>query len=89
MTVRIDQDVIHLEGHCRVEEAEALLIALQEGPGRIVDVGQLARLHLALMQILLAWSPELRGVPVDPFLRDRLLPIMHRYASLSSFPITG
>jgi hypothetical protein len=78
MTVRIEQDVIHLEGQCRVEEAEALLVAFQEGGARIVDVGQLGRLHLSLVQILLAWRPEIRGVPGDPFLRDRLLPLLRR-----------
>lgn len=76
MTVRIEGNVIHLEGQCRVEEAEDLLVALQEGNDIVVDVRQLSRLHLSLAQILIAVRPTLCGAPTDPFLRDWLLPLM-------------
>lgn len=76
MTVRIDGDTIHLEGHCRIEEAETLLVALQEDGDRRVELGQLGRLHFALAQILLAIRPKVQGVPTDPFLRNWLLPLL-------------
>ena len=75
MTIRIDGDTIHLEGHCRIEEAETLLVALQENGDRRVELGQLGRLHLALAQILLAIRPKMQGVPIDPFLRDWFVPL--------------
>lgn len=74
MTVRVADNVIHLEDHCRVEEAEALLQALQEG-AHTVDIGRLTRIHLAPVQILLAVGPAVRGIPSEPFLRDWLLPL--------------
>lgn len=77
MTVRVADGMIYLEGYCRVEEAEALLLALQEGHAEVVEVGEVTRMHLALAQILLAARPQLRGVPNDPFLRDWLLPLLH------------
>lgn len=72
MSVRIDGDVIYLEGPCRVEDAEPLLIGLQRGAGRLVDVGAAEALHLAVVQILVAIAPPLRGAIDDPVARDLL-----------------
>jgi hypothetical protein len=76
VTVRIADGVLYLEDHCRVEEAEALLVALQEQQAKIIDISRLARIHLALAQILFAQRPQIRGVPSDPFLRNWLLPLL-------------
>lgn len=77
MTVRVVGGVVHLEGNCRVEEAETLLLALQNTSAAVVEVSGLTRMHLALAQILIAQRPALRGVPSDPFLRGWLLPLLH------------
>jgi hypothetical protein len=74
MSVRVDQDVIHLEGACAVGDAETLLAALLARPAAIIDVGAATRLHLAVVQLLLTARPRVRGVPADPFLRDHVLP---------------
>jgi len=78
MTVIVSGDTIHLAGACLVEDAEPLLVALQADPTRGVDMGAATRLHLAVVQLLLAVRPALSGVPADPFLRDRLLPLLRQ-----------
>lgn len=70
MTVAIEAGVIFLRGRCLAEDAEALLVALQNDPAMIVDITEVQRLHAAVLQVLLAAAPVLRGVPVDPFLRE-------------------
>lgn len=76
MTVRIDGDTIHLVGRCSAEDADALLVALQEDPGRTVDLGAAQRLHLAVAQVLLATRPSVRGVPASDFLAQHLLNLL-------------
>jgi hypothetical protein len=78
MSVRIEGDMIHLEGACPVEDAEPLMIALQEGGHRRVVLGRAGKLHMAVAQLLVAHRPRLDGVPTDPFLRDWLLPLLTR-----------
>lgn len=68
MSVRIEDEVIHLHGRCQAEDAELLLVALQEAPVRAVDLTQVRRMHLAVAQILLAVRPSVRGMPEDAFL---------------------
>jgi hypothetical protein len=73
MTVVVADDAIHLEGRCRVEDAEQLLVAIQENPHLPVDVEKAERLHMAVAQILLALKPSLRGIVADPFLARYIL----------------
>lgn len=68
MSVRVEEGVIHLTGRCLAEDAEALLVALQEGPERIVNLAEAQRLHLAVVQLLLATRPQIRGVAGNTFL---------------------
>jgi hypothetical protein len=72
MTLRIDAEAIHVTGHCPIEEAEALLCALQDHPQAPVDLTGLTRAHLAIVQLLLSVRPRLIGAPADALLR-RLL----------------
>lgn len=76
MSVTVTGNVIALSGACLVEDAEPLLVALQADPRRSVDITGATRLHLAVVQLLLAARPTLTGVPDDPILRDRLLPML-------------
>lgn len=73
MSVRIASEAIYLEGRCLVEDAETLLVALQQSPGAPVDVSGVQRLHTAVAQILLALTPQLRGKPSDPWLSRHIL----------------
>ncbi len=74
MTVRLDGDIIRLEGDCHVEQAETLVQLLLEDRGRAIDLTGCERLHAALAQALLAFRPRIQGSPADAFLRDHLLP---------------
>lgn len=76
MSVRLDGPVIRLEGECRVEEAEPLLALLQEDAGREVDLGGAGALHTAVVQVLFALRPRIRGLPQDGFLTHWLLPLL-------------
>ena len=74
MTVRLDGDVIRLEGDCHVEQAEHLVQLLEATPGRTVDIALCRHLHAALAQVLLVFRPSVTGRPADPFLRDLIAP---------------
>ncbi|WP_262030998.1 hypothetical protein [Microvirga sp. Mcv34] len=76
MSVRLDGDVIWLEGQCRVEDAEPLLAWLQANRNRIVDLTNAEHLHGAVFQILMALKPAIRGEGTNAFLKDWLAPIL-------------
>jgi len=63
MTVRVDGDIVFLEGRCGAEDAESLFLALQERPDLAVDASGLVRLHLAVAQILLTIRPRVHAPP--------------------------
>jgi hypothetical protein len=76
MSVRVEDEVIRLAGRCQAEDAEALLVALQDGPARIVDLTEVKRMHLAVAQVLLAARPALRGSPENTFLARHFVNLM-------------
>ena len=76
MSVRLDGNVIILEGLCRVEDAEPLLGWLQADRGRMVDLAGAEHLHAAVLQVLMALRPTLRGAAGDAFLRDWITPAL-------------
>ncbi len=76
MSVRVEDEVIHLSGRCLAEDAEALLVALGDEPSRIVDIGAVQMLHMAVAQILLVLRPTVRGVPETRFLADHFVRLL-------------
>ncbi|CAN7619032.1 hypothetical protein LJR164_004598 [Phenylobacterium sp. LjRoot164] len=76
MSVRLDEDVIRLEGDCPVDDAEPLAALLDASPGRPVDVTGCGRLHSAVAQALLHLGPVLQGEAAHPFTRDHLIPAL-------------
>lgn len=76
MTVSLEGNIIRLEGRCRIEDAEILLARLIENPGCTVDLSDCASIHTALVQLLLAFSPPLSGIPGDPTLQSWLVPLL-------------
>jgi hypothetical protein len=78
MTVKRDGDgVIVLDGECAVEDAEILLEHLQAPPAgqgadhaTTVDWSACAGLHTAVLQVLMAARPTIRGACGDAFVRD-------------------
>lgn len=76
MTVSRDGSTILLQGVCRVEDAEPLAALLQGISDSTLDLAACKGLHAAVVQAILAFGPSIVGVPDDPFLRDRLLPVL-------------
>ena len=70
MSVELKGGVIVLSGRCTVEEAETLMTALLEHPGLVLDLTGVQKLHTAVLQIILALRPPVRGNPTDPLLRE-------------------
>ena len=76
MTVSRDGSVIRLQGVCRVEDAEPLTALLQSISDSTLDLSTCEGLHAAVVQAILAFCPNIVGVPDEPFLRDWLLPAL-------------
>jgi len=78
MPFTIDGDVISLDGHCPIEEAQPLFDALRAVDEPIFDVSRTLSLHTAIVQLILASAGGVRGAPADRWLaacfRDRVLP---------------
>ena len=89
MSVRLDGDVIILEGSCRVEDAEPLLGWLQADRGRMVDLAGAEHLHAAVLQVLMALRPTIRGTAEDTFLRDWITPALVGKNPVESDPRGG
>lgn len=73
MSVRLEGDVILLDGDCRVEDAEKLLSHLQANPARSVGLAGCGRMHGAVVQVLIAFRPPLIGEPADAFARSWII----------------
>ena len=79
MPFTMDGDVISLDGHCPIEEAQPLFEALLGAvDAPIFDVSRALSLHTAIVQLILASPGSVRGAPADRWLaacfRDRVLP---------------
>lgn len=61
MSLRVHEGRILLEGHCAAADAELLLTTLQDVPGANVDMGGVQKLHMAVLQVLLALKPSVTG----------------------------
>jgi hypothetical protein len=76
MTVSLRDGIVFLEGHAPVEDAATLAqhLALQrQAP---VDWSECDSKHAAVLQVLLAARPPLRGAPRDVFLLTHLAPLL-------------
>ena len=78
MSVTRDGDVIVLAGPCRVEDAEPLTALLQTAPDATLDLSACEGLHAAVVQVILAFRPQIRGVSADPFIAHWLSPRLGR-----------
>lgn len=75
MTVRREGELIYLDGACEVGEAETLVALLEQGLC-VVDLSLARQLHGAVVQVLLKFKPELRGISEQAFVRDFLVPAL-------------
>ncbi|MEN2787249.1 hypothetical protein ACFOKI_04970 [Sphingomonas qilianensis] len=74
MSVSYHDGAVHLIGDCLVEDAETLLALLQQHDAVLIDIGACTRLHLAVLQALLAAGGPIRGEPASAFIKKWLLP---------------
>jgi hypothetical protein len=78
MSVVLKAEIIHLEGHCGVEDAETLTALLRAKPGRRVDLSRAAHLHAAVLGVLLVFRPGVSCFAEDPFIKAWIEPILTR-----------
>lgn len=78
MSLRLDGDVIHFEGHCRVEDAETLVTLIQQVGDSKLDLTACKSLHAAVVQAILAFGRPIIGQPTERFLADHLVPALAR-----------
>jgi hypothetical protein len=77
MTVRLNDDgAIVLEGICPAEDAEPLQRLLLEHPGAAVDWRMCDEVHTAVLQVLLAARPSIKGPPRAAFLQHFIGPAL-------------
>jgi len=82
MSLRLDGDVIHIRGHCRVEDAEPLVALLQKSRGLSIDLSACESLHAAVVQAILSFDCPVVGAPTDEFLAKLLKPALWGRADL-------
>jgi len=77
MPFRIDDNVVTIDGHSLVEEAQPLFEALLGVDEPIFDLGQAQTLHTAVVQLVLASTGRVLKAPPDRWLaacfRDRIV----------------
>ena len=77
MTVRASDDgSIELIGACPGTDAEPLLQLLLAMPAAAVDWRECRGAHTAVIQVLLAATPKLVGLPADVGLRKWVAPVL-------------
>ena len=76
MSVLLEEGKIRLRGSCPAEDAEPLLVLLQDNPDCPVDIDDATNLHAAVLQLLLAFGRELIGNPRDSFLQKWNVPVL-------------
>jgi hypothetical protein len=77
MSVRLANDgSIELSGHCPQEDAEELLRVILQNPGCAVDWRGCEEAHTAVIQVLMAARPTVRGSPAGSFLRTWIEPLV-------------
>jgi len=76
MTVRAGKGTIELSARCTLEDAEELRRHLSATPGSTVEWSRCERLHCAVVQVLMAARPRLRGTPRSEFLDIHIRPLI-------------
>jgi len=72
MAIEFKKNRVIFRDVARVEEAEALLEALQKNPSAKVDLSACTHLHTANLQVLMVARPSIDSWPQDPELRTWL-----------------
>jgi hypothetical protein len=72
MAIEFKKNRVIFRDVARVEEAEALLEALQKKPSAKVDLSACTHLHTANLQVLMVARPSIDSWPQNPELRTWL-----------------
>ena len=84
MSIRLDGDILRLEGDCGVEDAETLVGLVHASGAARADLGLCRHLHSAVAQALLAFRLPVEGASGNPFLRDWVIPAIETARSGAS-----
>lgn len=77
MSVRVTgEGAIELSGHCTLDDAEPLREHLSAAPRSPVEWGRCEYLHCAVLQVLIAARPQMRGTPRSEFLNVHIRPLI-------------
>lgn len=87
MSIVQEGSVLHLQGVCRVEEAEAIAALLQTGGVTLVDLSACEGLHSAVVQALMVFAAPIRGEAIDPFIRTWVTPALTAQTAASAHVI--
>lgn len=68
MPVVIEVGRARIDGAARVEDAEALVSFLENTPDGEVDLAGASHLHTAVLQVLMAYRPDISAMPDQPML---------------------
>jgi hypothetical protein len=68
MPLNFTEDTVTADGAAIVEDALTLLEFLQSHANAKVDLGSCTHLHTAVLQVLLAATPEIVALPREAFL---------------------
>jgi hypothetical protein len=68
MSVTFEDGVIWLTDACAIEEAETLAVLVAQHPDAVVDLSLCRLAHTAVLEVLIAFAPAMRGDFNDPFL---------------------
>jgi hypothetical protein len=86
MSVRLEGNVVVLEGQCRAEDAEPLLGWLQTEKQSVVDMSRAEHLHAAVLQVLIVTKPDLRDGCQDPFVAQWVIPLLREAGHADTVP---
>lgn len=68
---------LHLQGDCRVEDAETLVVMLQTDSTLGLDLSECQGLHTAVLQAIIAFRPTVHvAPPADSFIGRHLAPLL-------------
>ena len=81
MTVNLEANTIFLRGDCEAADAEVLISLLSRGDVCAVDISVAARIHTAVIQMLIARAPRITGQSADAFFNEWIVPHLNRQTS--------
>jgi hypothetical protein len=70
MAIHIEDNVVSITGHCPIDDAESLFETLRGIEDPVFDLSHATTLHTAIVQMVLASSARIRGMPTEKVLES-------------------